>query len=145
MGEEINIHAVAVAIDGKGVLITGKSGSGKSDLALRLVDRGAKLISDDRVILRQVGRHISMTPPDEIAGKIEVRHIGIITCEYSPANLAMIIDLDRVPPRMPPETETRAILEMDIPLYHIAPFEGSAPIKVELALQQISVQSDHNE
>ncbi len=68
-----SFHATTVAIDGRAVLLTGPSGAGKSDLALRLLDRGFALVSDDRTIVRREGDRLLASPPPQIAGKLEVR------------------------------------------------------------------------
>ena len=70
------LHATAVAIGGVAVLIEGPSGSGKSDLALRLIDRGAVLISDDQTLLIRAGSRLLARPPQTIAGKLEVRGVA---------------------------------------------------------------------
>ncbi|MFW2829964.1 HPr kinase/phosphorylase [Sphingomonas sp. ID0503] len=129
------IHASAVAIGGRGVLILGPSGSGKSDLALRLIDRGAILISDDYTVLTVSGSGLRARPPDNIAGKIEVRGIGITPVAFT-VNIEVALAVTLVPSveRMPhPACWTHE--GVTVPLVSIAPFEGSAPIKVELALK----------
>ena len=64
------VHASTVAIDGRAVLISGPSGSGKSDLALRLLDRGFSLVSDDQTHVRREGDRLIASPPPNIAGKL---------------------------------------------------------------------------
>jgi HPr kinase/phosphorylase len=75
---EPNIHASCVAIGGRGVLLLGPSGSGKSDLALRLIDQGAKLVADDRTILFAKNGALYAKAPASIKGLIEIRGLGII-------------------------------------------------------------------
>ena len=77
------IHASTVAIGSRAVLITGPSGCGKSDLALRLLDRGFELVSDDQTIVKRDGDRLVATAPPNIAGKLEVRGIGIVEVETS--------------------------------------------------------------
>ena len=128
------IHATAVAIRGQGVLLLGPPGSGKSDLALRLIDRGAQLIADDRVA---VGEGALLSVPSSIAGRLEVRGLGIISLPFVegvPAALA--VRLDAVPERMP-EPMQFPLGNIAVPLIHLAPFESSAPIKVELAVADV--------
>ena len=90
------IHASTVAKEGRAVLITGPSGSGKSDLALRLLDRGFTLVSDDRTILRKdVDRLLAFSPPN-ITGKLEIRGIGIVEMEnVSDVPVALLVELTR--------------------------------------------------
>jgi serine kinase of HPr protein (carbohydrate metabolism regulator) len=132
------LHASTVAIDDQAILITGVSGSGKSDLALRLIDRGAKLVSDDYTLLTRVGTSLTASSPATIKGKLEVRGIGIVDCETcETAAVALIVRLDEPPVRMP-EDDVQTIIGVSIPVIALAPFEASTPIKVELALHRLS-------
>ena len=137
------LHASTVAIDGQAVLITGVSGSGKSDLALRLIDRGAKLVSDDYTLLTRVGAVLMASSPATIKGKLEVRGIGIIDCDtldtLDSGPAALIVRIDEVPLRMP-EDDVQNIIGVAIPVVALAPFEASAPIKVELALRRLAAR-----
>jgi HPr kinase/phosphorylase len=134
----VNLHGTAVSIAGEGVLIIGASGSGKSDLALRLIDRGAVLISDDRIIIEAIdGQPILRTAPN-IAGLIEVRGIAIITLPFTTdVKLRLVIDLDATVMRF---IDTVAIYnagDFAIPCFAMSAFETSAAIKVELALKSV--------
>ena len=135
------IHASAVAIDGRGVLFLGPSGSGKSDLALRLIDRGARLIADDRVDLTRHGTRVTVSAPARIAGLLEVRGLGILRFPYVEAPLTHAIELvavdavDRLPA---PDAEL--FCGIAIPILRLHPFEYTAPIKVELAVRAISAR-----
>jgi len=131
------LHATGVAIGGRAVLITGPSGSGKSDLALRLIDRGAVLVSDDQVELtpNDNGR-ILASAPATIAGKIEVRGIGIVAMAHvSPMPVSLLIELTAPMDRMP-EPRTGELCDRRIPMVALDPFQASAPIKAELALRK---------
>ena len=129
------IHAGCVAIGGRGVLLAGRSGSGKSDLALRLIDRGARLVSDDYTELRRDGDRLVARAPDRIAGKIEARGVGILELDALPeAAVCLLVDLDAVPERLPEGTAVRPLAGLDIPAVALAALEASAPIKVERAL-----------
>lgn len=132
------VHATAVAIGGRGVLILGASGSGKSDLALRLVDRGATLIADDQVELAPRDGHLRACSPATIHGKLEVRGVGIVDCEAMAAPIALVVDLDGAPERMP-EPGSSTFEGIVIPAITLAPFDASAPIKVELALKRFGL------
>ena len=130
------VHASAVAIQGRAVLIAGLSGKGKSDLALRLIDRGAALVSDDYTIVRRVDGRLVATAPPNIAGRIEARGVGLLdfpNAEDVP--VALIIDLDRDAQRLPEAGETRMMAGIAIPVIGLAALEASAPIKVEAALR----------
>lgn len=137
MTKEIR-HASCVAIDGAGVMIAGPSGSGKSDLALRLIDRGAILISDDYVDLSRHGNQIRMDAPAKIAGKIEVRSLGIFDCAHvSDIPLKLQVRLQPKPERFPLDSQTETIMTIAIPTIALNSAEVSAPIKVEMALKRV--------
>lgn len=130
------VHASSVAIGGRAVLIGGRPGQGKSDLALRLVDRGARLVSDDYTFVRRVqGQAIASAPPT-ILGKIEVRGVGLIELETEQdVPIALFVDLDLVPDRLPEQGDARMLAGVSIPTVSLGGLEASAPIKVEAALR----------
>jgi HPr kinase/phosphorylase len=130
------VHATTVAIGGRAVLLRGTSGSGKSDLALRLIDAGARLVADDQSELWRDGDAVLVRAPEPIAGMIEVRGVGIMRVKpLSVAPLALIVDLVALQhvERLP-EPSSETIFGLAIPLVALAPFEASAPIKLRLAL-----------
>ena len=134
------LHASTVAIDGRAVLISGPSGSGKSDLALRLLDRGFNLVSDDRTIIRKDGARLIASAPPNIAGKLEVRGIGIVDVEtIAEAPLALIVELTSDIERLPDDNRERPILGVGIPVVTIDAMTASAPAKVALALDRIGL------
>jgi len=130
------LHASCVAIRGRAVLLTGPSGSGKSDLTLRLIDRGARLVGDDGVVVEARGERLYARPGPNIEGQLEVRGIGILSVpSLDEAPLALVIALDQPVPRMPDELlPVRLIEGLTVPLIALDPFEASAPVKVEKAL-----------
>src|SRR6266576_2932229 len=88
------VHASTIASDGRAVLITGPSGSGKSDLTLRLLDRGFTLVSDDQTIVRKDGSRLLASAPPTIAGKLEIRGIGIVEMErVEDVPVALLVEL----------------------------------------------------
>ncbi|SHM06209.1 Hpr(Ser) kinase/phosphatase [Paracoccus solventivorans] len=98
------IHASAVAVEGRGLLILGPSGAGKSSLALALMAQGALLVADDRVLLdARNGRLIAACPPP-LAGRIEARGMGILSAAAAgPVPVAQVVDLGRAETmRLPP-------------------------------------------
>jgi len=130
------LYATALAIDDHGILLTGKSGIGKSDLAWGLIDRGAILISDDIVHLEQQKDKLVLHTPPAIAGKIEIRSLGILDIPYTTAiDLVLKIQLTDLTERYPLDRQVETLLETCISTVAIAPQEASAPIKVELALK----------
>ena len=135
------LHVSCVAKDGRAILISGRSGSGKSDLALRLIDRGAKLVSDDYTSVQRVAGRLCAKAPASIQGRIEVRGLGILTLEtVSDAAVCLYVDLERDVERLPPVRETIRIAGIDVPLIAANGLEASAPVKVEMALQLFGLQ-----
>lgn len=134
------IHVSSVAIDGLAVLIGGRSGAGKSDLALRLIDRGAALISDDYTFVRRVGSRAIASAPERILGRIEVRGVGIIdmaTVQEVP--VALYVDLSGEPVRLPEGKDRLAVAGIPIPSVALDGHHASAPLKVETALRQFGL------
>jgi len=135
------LHASTVALDGRAVLITGHSGSGKSDLALRLLDRGFKLVSDDQTMVRLDGERLLASPPANIAGKLEVRGIGIVELAHADnVPVALIVALTSEILRMPDENRTELILGVPVPLVAVDPAPPSAASKVALALDRMGLK-----
>ncbi len=131
------LHASCVALGDAAVLLAGPSGSGKSDLALRLIDRGAMLVSDDYTLLYNDRGLLKAKAPPTIAGKIEVRGIGIIEMEMAPETpVVMLFDLACAVERFPLTEQLQTISGIRIPVIALDPFEASAPIKVELAVRK---------
>ena len=132
-----------IAIEGRALALAGPPGSGKSSLALALIDRGAVLVGDDGVALERVGDTVLASPAPEIAGMIELRGIGIARMETAKAvPLALILDLGSKGERLPGEAATRDILGCAIPAL---PFESGtlAPaIRAEYALRMHSLTFD---
>lgn len=134
----VTMHATAVAISGAGLLIRGKSGSGKSDLALRLIDRGATLISDDYVDISRKNENLLLSPPANLGGKLEVRSLGIFERDHlSGIELRLIVDLKEHPDRFPLDRQVRILLGIKVPSCTLDAMESSAAIKAEWALQRI--------
>jgi serine kinase of HPr protein (carbohydrate metabolism regulator) len=130
------LHVSSVAIGGRAVLIGGRSGAGKSDLALRLIDRGAILVSDDYTFVRRDKGRAMASAPQRIAGKIEVRGVGIIELEtIGDVPVALFVDLSGEPVRLPDAEERINVAGVSIPSIALDGHQASAPLKVEAALR----------
>lgn len=128
------MHATAVALDGHAVLLLGPSGAGKSDLALRLIDRGWRLVADDRVVLTVAAGRLLASAPAALDGLIEVRGVGIVPEPTTAALVVLALDLATSPERLP-EPATLVFHGIAIPVVGFEPFGESAPIKAERALR----------
>ncbi len=147
MPDQVHLHGTCLAIGTRGIVLVGPSGSGKSDLALRLIDhpgRGTggdlvttRLVADDQVIVRRSGTRLLASAPPALKGLLEVRGLGVLS---SPALEEVVLRLvfrlapGGKPERMPgPDFETMEILGLSLPVLEIDPFQASAPAKVRSA------------
>ena len=133
----IRVHGTAVALGGDGILLRGPSGSGKSDLALRLIDEGARLVADDQSEIVLAGEQLELRCPATIAGLLEVRGVGILrvpAVETAPLRLVVELaasdDIERLP-----EPQFCQFLGRSVPVLALAPFEASATAKLRFALR----------
>jgi serine kinase of HPr protein (carbohydrate metabolism regulator) len=134
------VHASTVAREGRAVLITGPSGSGKSDLALRLLERGFTLVSDDRTIVKKNGDRLIASAPANIAGKLEIRGLGIVEMDRTDnVPVALIVELTGEIERMPDDSRERPILGVSLPLVTIDAMTASAASKVGIALDRMGL------
>ena len=134
-------HASTVAVDGRAVLITGPSGSGKSDLALRLLDRGFTLVSDDQTIVRREGSKLIASAPPNIAGKLEIRGVGIVQMDtVKDVPVALVVQLTSEIERLPDERRERPVLGIKLPLVSVDALTASAASKVALALDRLGLR-----
>ena len=137
--DEVFVHGTAVALGPWGILLRGKSGAGKSDLALRLIERGAKLISDDQVRLFLERGLVCGAAPETISGLMEVRGIGVVPMPVKKsAPIVLLLDLVGAEdvPRLP-DAIAETHFGLDLPVLKLFPFEASAPEKVKVALRSL--------
>jgi serine kinase of HPr protein (carbohydrate metabolism regulator) len=153
----VNIHASCVLLgdagkafgapEDAGVLLLGESGKGKSDLALRLMERGAKLVADDRTEIFARGNALYARAPKSLAGLMEARGLGIVALPFTAeARIALAVEMieEGYVPRMPQPEKYLAPPELAVqederpPLIWLAPFEASAPAKILLAAAAFS-------
>lgn len=135
------LHASTVAIDGRAVLIAGISGAGKSDLALRLIDRGFTLVADDQTIVQKRGDRLFVSAPASIRGKLEIRGIGIVPMPVTEdVPLALAVDLTSDLQRLPDDSRERMICGLKVPLIGVDALTASAPAKIALALDRFGLK-----
>ncbi len=146
------VHGTCISIIGpdgnvRGALLRGAPGSGKSDLALRFISQfgvgdssaqGARLVADDQVLLSRDGDTLLARPPGTIAGRLEVRGVGIVEVDHrTSATLVVIVDLVNAEdvPRLPPDPlPCEGVLGVCVPQLKLDPFEVSSPVKLKLVL-----------
>jgi HPr kinase/phosphorylase len=128
MHNQLRMHGSCVSRDGDAVLVVGPSGSGKSDLVLRLLSRGFELVADDQV---DIADGVASCPP-ELAGLLEVRGLGIVRLLYrAQARLVLVVELDGRADRMPMPDQHP---ELNLPIVRLDAAAASAPERVALAL-----------
>jgi hypothetical protein len=139
--KSVAVHASCVLLGGKGVLLLGASGSGKSDLALRLIHEGATLVADDRTVLKVAKGAIMAAAPTTTRGLMEVRGLGIIALAAKPARLALAVQLGREGPRLPERerwTPHGLAGAPSLPLILLDGRHPSDPAKISLALRALA-------
>ncbi len=136
-----NIHATTVDLDGAGILILGKSGSGKSDLALRLIEnKGAVLVSDDRTNIYAEQNQLFAETPKNIEGLLEVRGIGIIRKKFkSKTTIKLVVELCDIKntERYPFQLQNYVYENVKLDLLKLCAFESSAPDKIVVKLKAV--------
>ena len=138
--EHVQLHASAVSVDGRGCLITGAAGAGKSTLAIEMVALGAELVADDRVDIRRAGDSLMMSAPPAIAGLIEARGVGILRMDRrAGAPLALIVDLDLGETERLPDPRRRDVLGVPCRLLLGRARAGLAALAVVLLRAGLSV------
>ncbi|MDD3181974.1 MAG: serine/threonine protein kinase [Alphaproteobacteria bacterium] len=132
------LHTTSVALDGKAVLLAGPSGVGKSDVALRLIESGATLIADDQTKVQQAEGQIIASPPDSIAGLIEVRHVGLYKLPYV-TRIPIVLYVDLVFANDPldrlPSMAFYPLLDQPVRWLKLVGCEASTPSKIRIAMK----------
>lgn len=134
----MSVHGTCVYFNNTGVFLRGKSGCGKSDLALRLIDHGGVLIGDDQVVLTNENSVLIAKPVERLAGMLEVRGIGLCNFEHLEfCEISIVFDLcqDIVPERLPEQDQLSTMIEgVNLPCYSLQPFHPSAIAKIRAAI-----------
>jgi serine kinase of HPr protein (carbohydrate metabolism regulator) len=139
------VHGTCIALDDRAALLTGPSGSGKSDLALRCMmtplpgSGNARLVADDQVIVERRGARLVARAPDTIKGRLEVRGLGVLEFPYLPqAEIRLVVRFARASriERLADPGEATDLVGVRLPVLYLAPFEASAPLKLLLALEK---------
>ena len=154
-----NLHATCVRIYGRGVLLLGASGSGKSDLALRLLDEahhtpemhppGAVLVADDRVIVEAAGGMLMARAPHALRGRLEIRGVGIVAVpfvEETQVHLAVGLGTDTDRERIPDfARQTVEVEGVVIPHLVVEAFQASAPAQIRAMLRALASDAFANQ
>jgi serine kinase of HPr protein (carbohydrate metabolism regulator) len=138
----VTIHATAVLVGAKAVLIHGEPGSGKSRLALRLLETAGRelpfvrLVGDDRIYLESRAGRLVVRPPQELAGLLEVRGMGIVRVPFEAAAVVgLVIELGQPADRMPAAESRKAVLEgVTLPRLAVPPHADPLPLAIEASL-----------
>lgn len=124
-----------VVLRGRAVLITGEPGSGKSSLALALLDRGGTLVGDDGVTLALEGSRVIAAPPPNTAGLIEVRNVGLLEVPTASALVAVVVHLSEHAERLPLGHGALVLLGVSVPQVDLYPHTYALPLRAETALE----------
>ena len=137
----MNIHTTCISLNGRGILLMGAPGAGKSDLALRLIRHcGAVLVADDRTDIEFAEDGIWASCPKSISGKLEVRGVGICNFPFaSKAKVALVVELAKAPSEVErlPEADFYDLGGHQLPLLKLYPFEASAIDKIVIKAESL--------
>lgn len=130
------IHSTAISLNGDGILIKGPSGSGKTDLALRLIESGGKLISDDQVIIKKKAKRLFLSSPKKLNGLMQLSGIGIVKADsVQNIPLELVVKLQPYKNLDPfPINKEEIIKDLSIPVLSLYSFAVSATAKIKIAL-----------
>lgn len=131
------VQLTCVAIGGRGLLIDGAPGSGKSSLALALIDRGAVLVGDDGVLVEESAGRLTVAAHPNTVGKLEVRNLGILDFAVSvPVPAALLVRLDGAAPRFIEQAQAFELEGISLPSVALWPKSPVLPLRAELALSR---------
>lgn len=134
----MNIHASAVSIEGEGVLLLGPSGSGKSDLALRLIHEGATLIADDRVDLEARAGVLIASAPAALGGILELNGQGLLRLPFQSSDpIALAVTCSAEPLERLPQHSFHMLEGITVPHIHLNSFHASATARLAAYLRAL--------
>lgn len=128
-------QAGCVLVDGVAVLIEGAPGTGKSALALALIDRGSALIGDDGVTLEIREGRLWASPPPHTAGLIEIRNVGLVRLPVAQGPVGLVLRLDESAPRYVEQAGATTILGVAVPCLALYPAAAVLPLRAEWAVR----------
>jgi len=134
------VHGTCIEVEGTAVLLRGPPGSGKSDLALRLIESGARLVADDRADIGLKDERLVVSPPPAIAGLLEVNGHGVFKLGFlaeSPLGLVVNLVSEDEVERLP-EPRSWECLGVSVPVIDLAPFHASSTVKIRLAVRWLA-------
>lgn len=131
------LHASCVALNGQGILLAGAPGSGKSAMALQLIQAGAELVADDQTVLSLHEGLLTAAPPPTTAGLMEVRYVGLLHLPFRPAvPVVLFVDLVAEPSELErlPEPDRLFLLDQPVRRLRLPSYESATPAKIRAAL-----------
>lgn len=132
---EVLANVSCVMMRGRAMLITGEPGSGKSSLALALLDRGAELVGDDGVTLTIEDEQVVASPPPNTEGIIEIRNVGLLEVPTASGPVCLVVNLTGDAERLPLGTSEALLLGRPIPQVDLYPDTPALPLRAEAALE----------
>lgn len=135
-------QATGVLVDGRVVLIEGPPGSGKTSLALALIDRGALLVGDDGVALELRDGQPWASPPPATAGLVEIRNVGLARLPCTEGRVGLVLRLDPLAPRFPEQVGSVDIAGVAVPQLALYPATPALPLRAEWAVRLHALPRD---
>lgn len=132
-------QASCVMLNAGAVLIEGPPGSGKSSLALALIDRGAALIGDDGIRLQNRGGRLWASPPPNTTGKLEIRNLGLVDLPVTQGPVILLIRLDPDAPRFIEVAQQTEIAGIFLPTITLFPDTPVLPLRAEWAVRKYAL------
>ena len=136
---EILPNVSCVAMRGRAILVMGPPGSGKSSLALALLDRGGTLVGDDGVTLALEDGRVIASPPPNTEGLIEIRNVGLLDVPTTTGPVALLVNLTTEAERLPLGHVEAMLLGQPVPQVDLYPDTPALPLRAEAALEMFGL------